>query len=147
VILWEENEKAKAAALPEHRRQKPNERTGNVDENKGELISATALTTVCRRGAGVPPAVAGASRSRARARCPCHCGRDARATAGETPAPLSLRVVNLRRPWFLFCLGPHGEQSRLQSLELSLQTFECVCRLRPVSGVRKSFELQGCLGG
>jgi hypothetical protein len=33
------------------------------------------------RGAGVSPAVAGASRSRARAGCPCHSGRDARATS------------------------------------------------------------------
>ncbi|MGD0127312.1 MAG: ABC-2 family transporter protein [Terriglobia bacterium] len=40
----------------------------------GETSSASL------RGAGVPPAVAGASRSRARAGCPRHSGRDARST-------------------------------------------------------------------
>jgi len=49
----------------------------------------------CHCGAGVPPAVAGASRSRMVAQ---H-GRDARATAGETPAPQkSVRLHKTRSP-------------------------------------------------
>jgi hypothetical protein len=40
-----------------------------------------ALSCFENRGAGVSPAVAGASRSRARAGCPCHSGRNARTTS------------------------------------------------------------------
>jgi len=50
------------------------------------------------RGAGVPPAVAGASRSRARAGCPRDSGRDARATSVHCRPPFHrFRVPVSRR--------------------------------------------------
>ncbi len=46
------------------------------------VFIGTVISGLC--GAGVSPAVAGASRTRVRARC---SGQDARATAGKMPAP------------------------------------------------------------
>ena len=45
----------------------------------GSTVTTSRLDCSENCGAGVSPAVAGASRSRARAGCPCHSGQDARA--------------------------------------------------------------------
>jgi len=63
-----------------------------------------------RRGAGVPPAVAGASRPRARAGCPRDSGQDAR-TTWRRGAQTCHTTARLRHPW-LFFMGFRGPKAQ-----------------------------------